>query len=147
VLLEAHPQSMHSLSAFWWWLGGDAGWAIAAAAVSAVAVIGFVMQVWRSATMPIGYAAMLLGVVLVSPHLYAYDLVILVPSLAIAAAVVRSAAAPERMWFAIGVCAVLPALERVVAITHVQWSVLAWLWLLVELSLLSRPRQREPTVE
>jgi hypothetical protein len=75
------PFQMHSLLPFWTFLVPWAGLAKGLYLASAAAIIIVAWRVWRSpAPLPVRYACLLLASVLVNPHMYVYDLVILAPA-------------------------------------------------------------------
>lgn len=80
-LLHVKPYQMHSLYSFWKLLiPWDPG-ALIFYGFTAGVVIWAACMVWRSgASISLRYAFLLLATVLVSPHLYVYDLVILAPA-------------------------------------------------------------------
>ena len=81
-LLHIKPYQMHSLLSFWRLLLPSDRLAIGLYGIGAVVVVAAACRVWRSpAPLSLRYAVLLLATVLVSPHLYVYDLVILVPAL------------------------------------------------------------------
>jgi hypothetical protein len=92
--VATNPPLMHSLRTFWSALiPGPAS--TAAYAVSAVAVIGYGAASWRGARSALERIGLMsLVVVLASPHLFAYDLVILTPTLMASAD--RLTSAPRR---------------------------------------------------
>jgi hypothetical protein len=80
-LLEPRLYQSHSLRSFWSLLLPWPRLAFVLYAISALAVLLFVVRVWKSGS-PFGvcYSALLLATVLISPHLTVYDLIILAPA-------------------------------------------------------------------
>lgn len=78
--MEPYRYHMHSWRAFFDLLRLPPRAALAAYAVAAIATLAAAVACWRSrAPLVLRFAVLLLATVLVDPHLYAYDLVILVP--------------------------------------------------------------------
>jgi len=80
--LSLSPIQMHSLRTFWVllipWPRGV--WALYA--LSSLAVIGMAAAVWKSSSPPaLRFSALTLAAVLVNPHIYIYDLLVLAPVL------------------------------------------------------------------
>jgi Glycosyltransferase family 87 len=129
VLLEPRPYQMHSLRAFWALLVPWPPAAYALYAVSAVAALALVLRCWPSRQpLELRYSALLLATVLVSPHLTAYDLVILAPAFLLLGNWIagnpgqRFVLAARLLLYACYPLFLLAALTR---ITHLQLSVIA----------------------
>jgi hypothetical protein len=85
-LLESKPYQMHSLLSFWKLLMPWPDIAVGLYAISAAVTILIAWRVWRArANLSLRFSFLLLATVLVSPHLYVYDLVILAPALILSA--------------------------------------------------------------
>jgi len=125
--LQVKIYQMHSLRTFFAML---LPWPPVAAALYGVAalivVIGAVVC-WRSSlSLPLRYTALLIATVLVSPHLYVYDLVLIAPALIFAsAAVVKdpSSQVARPLKTAVYLCYLLPFLGPLSMVTRVQPSV------------------------
>jgi hypothetical protein len=131
--LESQPWQMHSLRALF---ANSLPWPSVAAALqiaTSVAAIAFAARVWTSSA-PLGvrYAVFLLATVLVSPHVYTYELVVLVPAYLQAASIaVERRSDSRRLWIALYAAVYLPGLSLFAAASYVQWSVLAMVWLML----------------
>jgi hypothetical protein len=79
-LLEPKLYQMHSLRSFWALLLPWNKLALSLYLVSGVAVLTLAIHCWRTGkSLEVRYACLLFATVLVAPHLWIYDLVILVP--------------------------------------------------------------------
>ncbi len=129
ALIAIKPYQMHSLYTFWSLLVPFPPVAMTLYAISAVMVIGLCYWLWRSqASLAIRFAVLLLATVLVSPHLYVYDLLVLTPALLTAVDWTLGhpdAAAAKPIQRLVYACYVLPLAGVVAQVTHVQLSVLA----------------------
>ncbi len=94
--VASNPALMHSLRTFWSpWLPGPL--ATGAYAIGASALVLWAARVWRQLVRPLDRVALASGVVATaSPHLFAYDLLILTPL--VVAAADRMLAAPQQRW-------------------------------------------------
>jgi hypothetical protein len=80
ALLEPRPEQMHSISAMTNRLPGD--WSVIAWALLSALVIVRTIQVWRSsAPVAMRTAVLIVGSVLVNPHVFSYDATVLAPAL------------------------------------------------------------------
>jgi hypothetical protein len=116
--------------------------ALALCIVSAILVSGLAVICWRSRA-PISqrYSALLLGTVLLSPHLTVYDLVILAPAFLLVSDSILSQ--PEdpgtpRLKILLYLTFVLPLIGPLAHWTHVQISVPVMAALLYELWIMGR---------
>jgi len=135
--LSLSPLQMHSLHSFWEillpWTG--AVWALDI--LSSLAVVGLAAAIWRSSSaVSIRFAALILAAVLVNPHIYIYDLLVLaVPLLLLADWAVGNVDHPlapavaSLLYFVY----VLPLFGPVSRWTHFQLSVPAFMALLAVL--------------
>jgi len=131
------PIQMHSLRAFWVLLIPWPRGVLALYALSALAVIAMAAAVWRSsAPLSLRFSALILAAVLVSPHLYIYDLLPLAPALLLLANWILnnphhpSTAALKLLSY---LAFVLPLFGPLARWTHLQLSVpvfAALLWML-----------------
>ena len=147
--LEAQPWQMHSLRALFantlpW---PSVAWALQI--VTSVLVVAVAVRAWRStAPLAVRYALLLIATVLVSPHVYTYELVILVPAYLVTAALaVERQAARRLLWPALYAAVLLPGLSVFAESTYIQWSVLANTWLMLVLwkvSLAPTPQHLQP---
>jgi len=80
--MEPYRYHMHSWRTFFDLLGLSGGVAFAAYLVAALATCIVGLLSWRArGPLALRYAALLIATVLVDPHLYGYDLIVLVPAL------------------------------------------------------------------
>jgi len=135
--LEPKLYQMHSLRSFWTLLLPLRSAALAAYIISSFALVALGVMFWkRGKDLRLRYAALLLGTVLIAPHLWIYDLVILVPAFLLVAEWVREhadAQSQARLWILLYACYVLPLLGPVAQFTHIQLSVIAFTLTMVEL--------------
>lgn len=131
----AHIQ-MHSLRSFFTLLIPEPTIALALYVLTSIAAIAIAAAVWRSsATLAVRFSALILTSVLVNPHLFIYDLLILAPaSLLLVDWVLRAkpAAAPTLLVL-LYLSYLLPLFGPLSRWTHLQLSVLAFaalLWVL-----------------
>ncbi|HEY1379838.1 MAG TPA: glycosyltransferase family 87 protein [Gemmataceae bacterium] len=121
------PFNMHCLRAFWVLLVPEPTVARVLYLASAAGVVLLTWRAWRRNTdVGVKFAAVLLATVLVSPHLYVYDLLILAPALLVLA----DRGVPGLY---VALCYALPLLGPLADVTRVQLSVPAFaatLWLL-----------------
>ncbi len=126
LVLAVKPYQMHSLRGFWILLGmgqfSSALWI-----VSSLVVLAILARYWlRESSPDLRFAALIVAAVLVDPHLYIYDAVILAPALFVAIAYARVtkdmliADAIRVAVYVLFVCLFLGPLAR---ITHLQLSV------------------------
>jgi hypothetical protein len=141
-LLEARPELMHSLKSFFAILLPWPAVALAAYAATAIAVAVIAVRVWNvRAPLELRYAALLLGSVLVDPHVYSYELVVLVPALMLLGAwALEHRVVSVGFWVVLGLCYALPALDALTSLTRVQLSVPA----LVILTVMTARAARSP---
>ena len=143
-LLEPQPLQMQSLRAFFSILLPWPTVAMGAYVIAALVVLAIAAVVWRRATsLDVRYSVLLLATVLVDPHVNAYDLVLITPVffLAVAWALERQIAG-AMFWIACYLSYVLPALEFVPRITHVQLSVMALVGFMLVLARAGVPGER-----
>ncbi len=140
-VMAAKPQEMHSLRGFWLLLL-PARAALVAYALSAGAVIAVAVATWRRLPDALAKACLLpLAVVLTSPHLYHYDLLVLVPTL-LWCAVNRA----DGVWARRGLMLAFwsPLAGPLTAVVRVQPSVLLLVILLFDFARLARSGTRRP---
>jgi hypothetical protein len=135
--LSLSPVQMHSLHSFWEmlvpWRGGV--WALYL--LSSIAVLAIAAMVWKSSSsLAIRFSALILAAVLVNPHIYIYDLLVLaVPLLLLADWVMNHAGHPFAPTVAVllYLIFILPLFGPVSRWTHLQLSVPVFVALLVVL--------------
>jgi hypothetical protein len=140
-LLEARPELMHSLKAFFSILLPWPTSAMVLYIATALVVIVIALRNWRTAArLELRYSVLLLATVLVDPHVYTYELVVLVPAFLLAASwVLERPGKDVRFWMVMGLCYMLPALTPLTSVTRIQWSVPALATLMGMLVLSARP--------
>jgi hypothetical protein len=86
-LFEPKLWQMHNCKGFWGLLIGTGPFGTAVTIASSLGVLYFVVQVWKATrSSHLRIASLVVGSVLVNPHLYVYDLVVLAVPLALTAA-------------------------------------------------------------
>lgn len=137
VELNLAPIQMHSLRSFWSLLIPWPNVALPLYVVSSIAVVSIAAATWKSASpLALRFAALTLAAVLVNPHLFVYDLLVLAPALLLLvdwtlSNVRRPLSAP--LFLLVYLAYVLPLLGPLSRWTHVQLSVpvfAALLWTL-----------------
>jgi len=146
-LLEPKLWQMHNLRGLWGLLLGTGRMGTAVTVGSSLLVVYLMFRIWRGTTSPdIRTTALVLGAVLVNPHLYVYDLVVLaVPlALSVAFAIEYRNGIEEKSALLLVIVHVLcwiPLLGPLAALTHVQLTVPFMLLLLIVLGeCLDEPR-------
>jgi hypothetical protein len=137
-LFEPKLWQMHNLRGFWGLLLGTGTIGRVITLGSSVVVVYFVFRIWRATTAAgLRIAALVLGTVLVNPHLYVYDLVVLAVPLALIVAFTAEHGPRDDT----GLLAVLvhllcwvPLLSPLAALTHLQLTTPCLVVLLVVLS-------------
>ncbi len=145
--LDVKPYQNHSLRSFWMLLAPERLAAILYILCAAVFIVIAVLA-WRStAPLSLRYSVLLFATVLVSPHLYVYDLVILAPALMLVGDWALRNSQDERVPEIISLLYlsfVLPLLGPVTRFTHLQLSVIAFaLMTFVLFRVVSRPTVKE----
>jgi hypothetical protein len=130
------PIQMHSLRSFWVLLIPQPAIAKAAYIVSSIAVVILAAAVWKSSSSPgIQFSALTLAAVLVNPHLFVYDLLVLAPAFLLLAdwSLSGTTTFVDQVRVLTYLAFVLPLIGPLSRWTHVQLSVIAFsalLWLL-----------------
>lgn len=128
--LEPRPYQVDCLRAFWALLIPFPVVAFVLYAVTAVMFLALTVWIWKSRLdLPLRYSALLLGTVLVAPHLTVYDLVILAPAFLLLTD--WTLANRQNEWSpAIGVLLylgyMLPLAGPLASWTHIQLAVIAF---------------------
>ena len=128
----AHIQ-MHSLRSFFALLIPWSDISLALYVVSSIATIAIAATVWKSsATLAIRFSALILASVLVNPHLFIYDLLVLAPAFLLLVDWMLRAqpASSPTLHVLLYLSYVLPLFGPLSRWTHVQLSVLAFAGLL-----------------
>jgi glycosyl transferase family 87 len=134
--LSLAPIQMHSLRSFWSWLIPWPEVAIAFYVLTAVVVIALAAVVWKSpAPLAIRFSALTLAAVLVNPHLFVYDLLVLAPVLLLLVdwTLIHEQSATPALRLLLYFVYVLPLFGPLSRWTQVQVSVpsfVALLWIL-----------------
>jgi hypothetical protein len=130
---EVSLELMHSLDSFFKLLVPSSRVALACYAIGSSAVAAVALRVWRSrAHLEPRFAVLLVASILVDPHVYSYELTVLVPALIFAMS--EALSSRDRRLLAVAYLVyVLPAFASITAATRIQLSVPAMgvlLWLL-----------------
>jgi alpha-1,2-mannosyltransferase len=127
LVLAVKPYQMHSIRSFWMLLG-TGRFEIELWLLSSLAVLLILARYWRrESARDVRFAALIVAVTLIDPHLYIYDAVILAPALIVLVERARiagetiAADAIRVAVYLLFVCLLIGPLSR---ITHVQLSVL-----------------------
>ena len=95
--LNLAPIQMHSLRSFWSLLVPWPQAAFPLYLVSSIAVVSIAAATWKSSSpLALRFAVLTLAAVLVNPHLFVYDLLVLAPALFLVVDIAADAACPER---------------------------------------------------
>ena len=139
-VLEPIPYQMQSLRSFFSVLVPYSSVAYAAYLLTAAIVIVMAARYWRSAVpLELRYSVLLLATVLVNPHVNPYDLVVIVPVFVLVAQwAITNGQTSGLLWTLLFLCYYLPAMTFLPAMTHVQFSVIAMVVLMVLLIALGR---------
>jgi hypothetical protein len=137
VELSLAPIQMHSLRSFWTLLIPSPELALVFYILSSVVVIALAAALWKSpAPLAIRFSALTLSAVLVNPHLFVYDLLVLAPVLLLLVdwtlMHARSSLSPA-LCLLLYLAYVLPLFGPLSRLTHIQLSVpvlVAILWVL-----------------
>jgi hypothetical protein len=135
---------MQSLRSFFSVLVPSSNTAYAAYLLTAAVVIVLAARYWRSeAALELRYSVLLLATVLVNPHVNPYDLVVIVPVFVLVAQwAIGNRQTGGLLWVGLFLCYYLPAMTFLPALTHVQFSVIAMVALMVMLIVLGRTANR-----
>jgi glycosyl transferase family 87 len=137
VELSLAPIQMHSLRSFWTLLIPQPELALTFYVLSSVVVIALAASVWKSpAPLAIRFSALTLAAVLVNPHLFVYDLLVLAPALLLLVdwTLIHEQSATSGLRLLLYFAYVLPLFGPLSRWTHVQLSVpsfVAVLWVLL----------------
>ena len=135
MMLETDLFKSHSLRTQWTLLLPSQSLALAGYGVTSIAILVRMTGYWRSsAPTRLRYSALLITTILVSPHVFAYDLVVLLPAFLLI--VDWSLAHPSDrhsplLRLLLGIAFVSPFLHLVAQFTRIQVSILTLLALLV----------------
>jgi hypothetical protein len=131
------PIQMHSLRSFWTLLIPWPELAFGVYVLSSIAMIAMAAVVWKSSTpLALRFSALTLAAVLVNPHLFVYDLLVLAPVLLLLVDWTLSTPQPApspTLHLLLYLAYVLPLLGPFSRWTHIQLSVPAFaalLWIL-----------------
>lgn len=125
--LSLAPIQMHSLRSFWMLLIPSPSVALALYVLTSIAVIAITSVIWRfPSPLALRFSALMLAVVLVNPHLFVYDLLVLAPAFLLL--IDWSVANPEQpsargMWILSYVTFLLILFGPLSRWTHLQLSV------------------------
>ena len=137
VELNLAPTQMHSLRSFWLLLMPWPNVAFPLYVFSSIAVVSIAAATWRSSSpLALRFAALTVAAVLVNPHLFVYDLLVLAPALLLLVDWTLShlrRPLSAQLFLLVYLAYVLPLLGPLSRWTHVQLSVpifAALLWTL-----------------
>jgi hypothetical protein len=132
-LLEARPELMHSLRSFFALLVPWPALAWIAYGLASGAVVWLAVRVWKSrAPLDLRYGVLVLATIIVDPHVYTYELVVLAIAFALlASAAIELGRSNTPFWVLMYLSYYLPALDELTSVTRVQWSVPALVGLLL----------------
>ena len=138
--LELAPIQMHSLRSFWALLLPWSTGAFAAYALTAILAIAIAAAIWKSAaSLALRFSALTLCAVLVNPHLFVYDLLVLAPALLLLldwTLLNPGRSSTTRLRLLLYLAFILPLFGPISRWTHIQLSVIAFaaiLWTLTKL--------------
>jgi hypothetical protein len=129
--LSLAPIQMHSLRAFWSLLIPWPNLALACYVLSSFAAIILAAAIWKSASpLALRFSALTLAAVLINPHLFVYDLLVLAPVLLLlmdwTLSRAQHAFSPTSLRLLLYLSFVLPLLGPISRWTHLQLSVCAF---------------------
>lgn len=137
------PLQMHSLRAFWMLLVPSPGIAFTLYALTAIVTIAIATVIWKSsASLAIRFSALTTAAVLVNPHLFIYDLLVLVPVLLVLAGWAmaqidhRSTGSIQLLLY---LAVLLPLFGPLAKWIHVQLSVIVFALLMLSLRKATKP--------
>lgn len=131
--LSLAPIQMHSLRSFWSLLIPSHRIALALYLLCSVLVVAVAVIIWKSRSdLAARYSALILAAVLINPHLFVYDLLVLAPALLALAdwALAREHTIRSAFGVLLYLAFVLPLLGPLSRWTHLQLSVVAFAALL-----------------
>jgi alpha-1,2-mannosyltransferase len=142
---EPKPYQTHCLRTFWSMIVPWNGLSFALYVVSAAAILGWTVTVWKHRqSLAVRYSTLLLTTVLVSPHLTVYDLVILAPAfLLLTDRLMSQHFAPRGFGILLYLLYVLPLLGPFTRWIHIQLSVVAMVALLYLIRKFTRTEDSE----
>jgi alpha-1,2-mannosyltransferase len=133
---KAHAQ-MHSLRSFWSLLVPWPGVALVLYILSSIVVLAWALRSWRAdGPLSLRFSALVLASVLINPHLFVYDLLVLAPVLILLGDWIlhnRSHSSAPVLRMLVYGAYVLPLLGPLTLVTHVQLSVIVFVLLQWEL--------------
>ncbi len=143
---EFYIHHLHSWRGFFEILGLPNAVAQTGYAIAAVLVLGLAARCWRSAApLQVRYALLLIATVLVNPHGYVYDAIILMPAFLLLwdwAETTREAFAVKFEWL-MYFCYLSPLFAIVALVAHVQLSVPALTLLALAAGRVAMPRRAQ----
>jgi len=131
--MEPNRYHMHSWRAFFDLLGLPGGLSFAAYLVASLVTLVVAFRCWRIANGPCGrgadglaqaYSAVVVATLLVDPHLFAYDLVLLVAVLMVLSDCTLAAVERRHLWPLLYLCYFAPLFALMADLARVQGSVL-----------------------
>ena len=127
VDLEPYPLQMQSLRSFFSVLLPSAEWALGLYLVTAAIFVAIAATSWRTkAPLELRFAILLFCLLLVDPHVNAYDLILTAPAFILAAGwALERGERTTLFWALLYLAFYLPAMSFIAERTHIQVSVLA----------------------
>jgi len=137
------PIQMHSLRSFWMLVLPSSLGVLILYVLSSIAVIAIAAAIWRSAgPLSLRFSALVLAAVLVNPHLFIYDLLVLAPVfLLLAEWSIQNAPHPSTpaLRILLHLAFLLPLFGPLAKWTHLQFSVLTFAALLWTIHRIAKP--------
>ena len=146
--LNLAPIQMHSLRSFWTLLIPSPQIALALYAVTSLVVVVIAASIWKTqSALALRFAALILAAILVNPHLFIYDLLVLAPAILLLAdwslSNQQDASTPWLLVLSY-LAFILPLFGPLSRWTHVQLSVVVFIAILWTLLSFSKDGEREP---
>lgn len=121
--MEPDKAIMHSWRSLFLQLGLATTPALMASLVCSVATVALAVTAWRTrGSIALRYAVLVLATVLVNPHVFGWDLLLLLPALFVTWDWAETARTPQLVWLAAAVYAA-PIVTIAIPAIPVQWSV------------------------
>jgi arabinofuranan 3-O-arabinosyltransferase len=127
--LSLAPIQMHSLRSFWTLLIPSPVAALVLYLASSMVVLAIAVRIWKSQSpLAIRFSALIFAAVLINPHLFVYDLVVLAPALLVLTdwSFEQSTSQAPALRVCLYLTFLLPLLGPLSRWTHVQLSVIAF---------------------
>lgn len=119
-LVEPQQFQLCSIRGFFTALDVPGRWATIASLGTSAVVCWWMLVAWSRRSRRVGFAVLLAGTILISPHETLYDLVLLAPALLLLAEENLACGGGQRMWVLLGAVYLLALSGAIVRDTHVQ---------------------------